>query len=212
MTLTAEEIRQHHRALYERLATLVPEEKSPRDPAALVAFLRGELLPHAEEEERELYDRIERVIPPGQATLTMRLDHEAIAQYTRELEELASTLASASEAERAALEARFWQRARELAAIVRLHLDKEERAYLPLYERLHSETELDVRQIPPPQRHPLIFSTFEALAPGQAFVLVNDHDPKPLYYQFQAELAGQFTWEYLERGPEVWRVRIGKAG
>ncbi len=211
MTLTAEEIRQHHRALYERLATLVPEEKSPRDPAALVAFLRGELLPHAEEEERELYDRIERVIPPEQATLTMRLDHEAIAQYTRELEELASTLASASAAERAALESRFWQRARELAAIVRLHLDKEERAYLPLYERLQSETELDVRQIPPPQRHPLIFGTFEALAPGQAFVLVNDHDPKPLYYQFQAELAGQFTWEYLERGPEVWRVRIGKA-
>ncbi len=65
-------------------------------------------------------------------------------------------------------------------------------------------------QFHPPQRHPLIFQTFESLAPGEAFLLVNDHDPKPLYYQFQAERAGTFSWDYVERGPEVWRVRIGK--
>ena len=41
-------------------------------------------------------------------------------------------------------------------------------------------------------------------------VLVNDHDPKPLYYQFSFERAGTFTWRYLEEGPEVWRVEIGK--
>lgn len=40
--------------------------------------------------------------------------------------------------------------------------------------------------------------TFHELAPGQVFVLVNDHDPKPLYYQFQAEYQGTFTWDYLE--------------
>ena len=39
---------------------------------------------------------------------------------------------------------------------------------------------------------------------------MNDHDPKPLRYQFEAELPGTFTWEYLEEGPEAWRVRIGK--
>lgn len=69
---------------------------------------------------------------------------------------------------------------------------------------------IDVREIPPPRRHPLIFDTFAGLTPGQHFLLVNDHDPKPLYYQFQAEMTGQFEWEYLESGPEVWRVRIGK--
>jgi len=42
-------------------------------------------------------------------------------------------------------------------------------------------------------------------------VLVNDHDPKPLFYQFQAEHTGQFTWEYLEQGPAVWQVRLGRA-
>jgi uncharacterized protein (DUF2249 family) len=40
---------------------------------------------------------------------------------------------------------------------------------------------------------------------------VNDHDPKPLFYQFSAERAGEFTWDYIESGPMVWRVRIGKA-
>ncbi|HYM92060.1 MAG TPA: DUF2249 domain-containing protein [bacterium] len=72
------------------------------------------------------------------------------------------------------------------------------------------ETALDVREIPPARRHPLIFQTFESLAPGQAFTLINDHDPKPLFYQFQAERTGQFTWEYLEQGPDAWRVRIGR--
>ncbi|BDG61033.1 DUF2249 domain-containing protein [Caldinitratiruptor microaerophilus] len=67
---------------------------------------------------------------------------------------------------------------------------------------------LDVRQVPPFQRHPLIFQTFESLGAGEAMVLVNDHDPKPLYYQFAAERAGRFEWEYLEQGPEVWRVQI----
>ncbi|AEB12276.1 DUF2249 domain-containing protein [Marinithermus hydrothermalis] len=72
------------------------------------------------------------------------------------------------------------------------------------------ETVLDVRKIPPPQRHPLIFETFDALEAGQAFELVNDHDPKPLYYQFQAERPGRFSWTYLEAGPTVWRARIEK--
>lgn len=71
---------------------------------------------------------------------------------------------------------------------------------------------LDVSQILPPQRHPLIFNTFEALQPGETFILVNDHDPKPLYYQFKFEREGQFTWDYLEQGPVVWRVQIGKPG
>lgn len=69
---------------------------------------------------------------------------------------------------------------------------------------------LDIRSIPPVKRHPLIFERFEGLAPGESFVLVNDHDPKPLYYQFEAERTGTFTWEYLEQGPEAWRVRIGR--
>ena len=69
---------------------------------------------------------------------------------------------------------------------------------------------VDVRTEIPRVRHQLIFETFASLDADTAFVLVNDHDPKPLYYQFEAENAGQFSWEYLEEGPEVWRVRIGR--
>ena len=67
---------------------------------------------------------------------------------------------------------------------------------------------IDVRSIVPRERHPLIFSTFGALAPGQSLELVNDHDPRPLYYQFNAEMPGQFEWAYLESGPDTWRVAI----
>ncbi|WP_008337423.1 DUF2249 domain-containing protein [Alicyclobacillus mali (ex Roth et al. 2021)] len=65
-------------------------------------------------------------------------------------------------------------------------------------------------EYPPQMKHRVIFQTFDKLEPGQAMLLVNDHDPVPLFYQFQHEREGQFTWEYLERGPEVFQVKIGK--
>ncbi|HEU4742074.1 MAG TPA: DUF2249 domain-containing protein [Meiothermus sp.] len=71
---------------------------------------------------------------------------------------------------------------------------------------------LDVRSIAPRERHPKIFGLFDSLEGGQAFELVNDHDPKPLFYQFSAERPEQFGWEYLEQGPETWRVQISKKG
>ncbi|HEY3327784.1 MAG TPA: DUF2249 domain-containing protein [Novimethylophilus sp.] len=72
------------------------------------------------------------------------------------------------------------------------------------------KTTVDVRDIAPRLRHPLIFDTFNQLLPGEAMLLINDHDPKPLYYQFQAELGELFTWAYVEQGPEVWQARIGR--
>lgn len=72
------------------------------------------------------------------------------------------------------------------------------------------DPEVDVRDLAPAQRHESIFAEYHALAPGAGFVLVNDHDPKPLRYQFEAEHPAQFTWDYVETGPQVWRVRIGR--
>jgi uncharacterized protein (DUF2249 family) len=73
-----------------------------------------------------------------------------------------------------------------------------------------TDPQLDVRTQPPARRHELIFDSYDKLAPGEGFVLVNDHDPKPLYYQLAAEHPDQFSWDYLEEGPEAWRVRIGR--
>lgn len=68
--------------------------------------------------------------------------------------------------------------------------------------------ELDVRTLPPMRRHPEIFGLFDTLKPDEAFVLVNDHDPKPLLYQFQAEHPGRFEWSVLEAGPARFRIEI----
>ena len=72
------------------------------------------------------------------------------------------------------------------------------------------KTTIDVRTMIPRERHPLIFGTFDQLAVGESLLLINDHDPKPLFYQFQAESKDAFTWDYLESGPDVWQLRIGK--
>ncbi len=69
---------------------------------------------------------------------------------------------------------------------------------------------LDVTVIEPRFKHPTIFDKFDSLSAGEAFVIHNDHDPKPLYYQLLAERGQVFVWDYLENGPEVWQVKIAK--
>ena len=69
---------------------------------------------------------------------------------------------------------------------------------------------LDIRPVPPPQKHPTIFRTLDALAPGDSLLLVNDHDPRPLRYQLQIERPGQFDWTPLAEGPVEWRIRIAR--
>ncbi len=236
MSTAGEAFRRHHRALTERLAQhagVLAEGRDP-DPAPLVTFLTAEILPHAAGEEQHLYPAVEPLLRAhGMATATMRIDHRFLEEYIRRIGEMAAALPGAPPYERARLRGRLARLVAQLEAIFEVHLAKEEQIYLPLFEqyvtedeqarvlaRMHAppaarppvagETALDVRTVPPPRRHSLIFQTFESLAPGHAFTLVNDHDPKPLYYQFQAERPGQFTWDYLEQGPEVWRVRIGR--
>ena len=69
---------------------------------------------------------------------------------------------------------------------------------------------LNVTLIEPRLKHPTIFKYFDGLTAGEAFQILNDHDPKPLYYQMIAERGNVFTWEYLEKGPRWWKVRIRK--
>jgi uncharacterized protein (DUF2249 family) len=78
-------------------------------------------------------------------------------------------------------------------------------------EELTITDELDVRQFPPAKRHELIFESYEELQNGEGFVLINDHDPKPLYHQFEAEAGAEFRWEYQKKQQGEFRVRIGKS-
>ncbi len=67
---------------------------------------------------------------------------------------------------------------------------------------------IDLRPIPPKDRHGLIFDHFESLETGESLILLTDHEPKPLYYQFEAEQSDLFQWDTLEAGPEDWKIRI----
>jgi len=72
------------------------------------------------------------------------------------------------------------------------------------------ENILNVTLIEPRLKHPTIFSRFDELKPGETLILHNDHDPKPLYYQLQSMVGDSFTWDYLEQGPELYRIKITK--
>lgn len=70
---------------------------------------------------------------------------------------------------------------------------------------------IDVRLIPPEERSPrIILDAFNSLGSGEALLVINDHDPKPLHQRFTAEFPGAFSWRYLEEGPDTWRIEITK--
>ena len=72
------------------------------------------------------------------------------------------------------------------------------------------EKVLDVTQIEPRLKHPTIFKYFDNLQPGDYFIIHNDHDPKPVYYQLLGERGNIFSFEYLSKGPEDWFIQIQK--
>jgi len=73
-----------------------------------------------------------------------------------------------------------------------------------------ADYELDVRGMRKPDKHPTIFATYATLPVGGSFVLVNDHDPQHLREEFEADHAGGYSWEYLNREMRDWRIKITK--
>lgn len=67
---------------------------------------------------------------------------------------------------------------------------------------------LDLRRVPRPERHPMVFGTFDSIAVGDFFEIINDHDPVPLHRQVDEMRPGQAEWTYIERGPEVYHIRV----
>jgi regulator of cell morphogenesis and NO signaling len=75
---------------------------------------------------------------------------------------------------------------------------------------MNQSTVIDVTKIEPRLKHPTIFNSFDALTEGNAILIHNDHDPKPLYYQLIAERGNIFSWSYIASGPAIWEVEIRK--
>jgi uncharacterized protein (DUF2249 family) len=73
-------------------------------------------------------------------------------------------------------------------------------------------TVIDVRTLDPRERHPRIFGALDALSASGTLDLVVDHEPMPLKRHLEVARPGQFDWAWLERGPEIWRVQLKRAG
>jgi uncharacterized protein (DUF2249 family) len=78
-------------------------------------------------------------------------------------------------------------------------------------EEIEVVEEFDVRDRPPAKRHERIYGAYDDLDMGEGFVFVNDHDPKPLYHQFEAEEGPEFYWEYRQQEPGEFTVLIAKS-
>lgn len=229
-----EAILNHHEALEAGLARRVEAlraasasaEGFPAAKAAVLDYIADELLPHALAEESSIYPAA--AVLPGQGALVagMIMEHRALGAgvellahadaaaeavaYAEAIDVLFSAHA-AKENELILPEIRAAGAGRLAALLGEMH------AHLTGAETATSredaaavEPELDVRTLAPAVRHTTIFATFDGLRPGGGFLLINDHDPKPLRYQFEAEHAGEFTWDYIESGPRTWQVRIGR--
>lgn len=139
-------IRAHHRALAETLDTYTNEvegglESHDTAPLAdllnkLSSFLSDELLPHAHGEDETLYPALDPVIRAhGSPTATMRVDHEYIAEYARQIAETARIWDSVASSERPELARQLRRQVLQLHGLFAVHLAKEERVYLPLVEQ-----------------------------------------------------------------------------
>ena len=144
MSILTEAIRRHHASMGETLeahAHAVGGSEPQIERGSFVAFLKGDLLPHARGEERHLYEAVDTLVREhGSGTATMMVDHEFIAGYVRKIEELTCQLKTAPGHDRALLLRRLRDLSLRLEAIVQLHLAKEERVYLPLLDRYLDET------------------------------------------------------------------------
>ncbi|MCT2588649.1 DUF2249 domain-containing protein [Streptomyces sp. N2-109] len=187
--------------------------------SALTGFCTGELRPHLAATDETLYAAASGA---AETRLLVQALRAASAALQRQVDAL-----SAAEDDASALAV-----AQQAEAVLGVHFTVERTVLLPalaalpgadlpsLVADLHTllsggalerPAVIDVREIPHGRRHPRIFACYARLAPGEAFTLVNNHDPRPLRREFEAAYPGAYSWDYVESGPEVWRVRIGRA-
>ncbi|MEV0170560.1 DUF2249 domain-containing protein [Streptomyces sp. NPDC050803] len=198
--------------------------------AGLVAFCDRELLPRTAAEEAALY-------PAARALPDARLLIVSLVAEHRCLAALVDSLRTSATAADAAADARALQvlveehTAKENGLVLPLLAMAPGVSLAALLAELHDrlgpeadgeETavcgcgdadgepvpELDVRGVPHALRHAAVFGALDAVPVGSAMVLVAPHDPVPLLAQIEDRSPGMFSVEYLDRGPEAWRLRL----
>lgn len=201
--------------------------------ADLVGWCRTELVPHALAEEATLY-RAAGARPEGRLLVeAMLAEHQVIIGLVDDLERAGDTVTAAGLAQ--ALHVLFTTHlAKENEQILPLLVAAPDVSVATLLGGMHEllggggdggdggddadassvqvdpagHPELDARSIPHAIRHAAIFGALGSVRPGQGLVLVAPHDPLPLLAQLERREPGTFVVEYLERGPDAWRLAI----
>ena len=212
-------VREAHERLRSGLAELstthAADGTDQRSSAEIVDFCLHELRRYLAVADRDLYapaagDAETRLLVAalriGAAALNARIDDLA---PRRSMRQGSATLIAALDLQLQIEESVLMPALAGLPSVDPSSLAADLRAYLA-GEQVEEPTVIDVRTIARGGRHPRVFARYASLAPGDAFILVNSHDPKPLRREFEAIHAGAFTWDYLQTGPEEWRVRIGR--
>ena len=203
----------------------------------LVEWCETTLVPHAKAEEDALYPEAQRTVEGRLLMVGMVAEHEVIGRLLDELAAARSEPVRAAGAARS-LQAVFETHlAKENDLVLPLLLSTPGVSLADLLAGMHELLgevrqeadqeggcqghnctcgevdgadlpELDARSIPHAVRHAAICGALETVHPGGGLVLVAPHDPLPLLAQVEQRWPGAFTTEYVERGPEVWRLRL----
>ena len=71
-----------------------------------------------------------------------------------------------------------------------------------------NENIINIQELEPRMRHQTIFDVFNTLKEGEHLIIHNNHDPMPVYYQLLNMRGNIFAWEYLQKGPEWWDIKV----
>jgi len=222
-------------ALTVLVSAVLDAVRAGHDPtpprAALVDWCDADLLPHARAEEAALY-------PAGLALPRTRALVEAMVAEHQVLADLVTRLRAGDAVQVAgaatALQVVFDSHLeKENERLLPVLAEAPEVALADLLHGMHEalgedahpeaapahscscgehdpagDPELDARVVPHAIRHATIFGALDAVRPGTGLVLVAPHDPLPLLAQIERRDPGAFAVDYLERGPEAWRLRF----
>jgi len=198
--------------------------------ADLVTWCRTELVPHALAEEGTLYRAAAERVEARLLVEAMLAEHRVLVGLVDDLAR-ADDAVTAAELARALLVLFESHLAKENEQVLPLLVAAPEVSVATLLGGMHEllggaaaepdgpacgcgevdpagHPELDARTIPHAIRHATIFGALAGVHPGKGLILVAPHDPLPLLAQLESREPGAFEVDYLERGPEAWRLSI----
>ena len=220
-------IEAHHAEMAKRLSILansMAKGASPESHSQLAkdfsSYLRSDILPHAQAEETSVYLRAQKV-GLSEVVETMLFEHRYLRAKIDEFE-------TVSMSEQAALSL-------VISEVFSIHAQKENLFILPqvlssvtdgeaaevLSEIQHEFAEskrapaastIDLRPLPPKARHDVVFSKIQSLEIGSSITVVNDHNPKPLFYQIDALWPEGYSCSIAKVDDRTFTMEITKLG